>query len=92
MTPYKTLYGQKYRLPIECFEEGKSMLIRPNLVQQTMEKVKLIREQLLMAQSRQRLYSDVRQKDLKFGVNDRIFLILEFELRRMLDISEEFRK
>ena len=51
MAPYEALYGRKCRSPIGWFEVGESGLIGPDLVQQTVEKVKLIRERLLTAQN-----------------------------------------
>ncbi|XP_070017602.1 uncharacterized protein [Nicotiana sylvestris] len=39
-----------------------------------MEKVKLIRDRLRIAQSRQKFYADVRQRDLEFDVEDWVFL------------------
>ncbi|XP_060200149.1 uncharacterized protein LOC132628381 [Lycium barbarum] len=50
MAPYKALYGWKCRSPIRWFEVGKSKLIGPYLIQQAVEKVKLIQERLLVAQ------------------------------------------
>ncbi|XP_070035048.1 uncharacterized protein [Nicotiana tomentosiformis] len=60
MAPYEALYGRKCRLPIGWFEIGEAELLGPNLVQQAMEKVKLIRDRLRTAQSRQKSYADVR--------------------------------
>ncbi|WMV55008.1 hypothetical protein MTR67_048393 [Solanum verrucosum] len=74
MAPYEALYGRKCRSPIGWFEVGESGLIGPDLVQQTVEKVKLIQERLLRAQSRQKSYSDVRRRDLEFCVDDWVFL------------------
>ncbi|XP_049406200.1 uncharacterized protein LOC125869815 [Solanum stenotomum] len=70
MAPYEDLYGRKCRSPIGWFEVAESGLIGPDLVQQTVEKVKIIRERLLSAQSRQKSYSDVRRRDIEFCVND----------------------
>ncbi|XP_070013244.1 uncharacterized protein [Nicotiana sylvestris] len=39
-----------------------------------MEKVKIIKERLKTAQSRQRSYSDIRCRDLKFKEDDWVFL------------------
>nr|XP_009590869.1 uncharacterized protein LOC104087974 [Nicotiana tomentosiformis] len=39
------------------------------LIHQAIEKVKVIQEQLRMAQSRQKYYSDVRRRDLEFEVH-----------------------
>ena len=38
------------------------------------EKVKLIRQRILTAQSRQKSYADSRRKDLEFEVGDKVFL------------------
>ncbi|XP_070042619.1 uncharacterized protein [Nicotiana tomentosiformis] len=74
MAPYEALYGQKCRSPISWFEVGEAELLGPNLVQQAMEKVKLIRDRLRTAQSRQKSYADVRRRDLEFDVEDWVFL------------------
>ncbi|KAK6148321.1 hypothetical protein DH2020_019233 [Rehmannia glutinosa] len=47
-----------------------------DLVQQAMEKVKLIKERIRTAQSRQKSYADKRRKDLKFEVGNEVFLRL----------------
>nr|XP_016495444.1 PREDICTED: uncharacterized protein LOC107814523 [Nicotiana tabacum] len=49
-------------------------LLGPNLVQQAMEKVKLIRDWLRTTQSRQKSYANVRRRDLEFDVENCIFL------------------
>nr|XP_016449027.1 PREDICTED: uncharacterized protein LOC107774072 [Nicotiana tabacum] len=58
MAPYEALYGRKCRSPIGLFEVGEAGLLGPNLVQQAMEKVKLISDRLRTAQSRQKSYAD----------------------------------
>nr|XP_009774378.1 PREDICTED: uncharacterized protein LOC104224427 [Nicotiana sylvestris]XP_016498320.1 PREDICTED: uncharacterized protein LOC107817059 [Nicotiana tabacum] len=74
MAPYEALYGRKCRSPIGWFKVGEAEFLGPNLVQQTMEKVKLIRDRLHTAQSRQKSYVDVRRRDLEFDVEDWVFL------------------
>nr|XP_009764680.1 PREDICTED: uncharacterized protein LOC104216360 [Nicotiana sylvestris] len=74
MAPYEALYGQKCRSPIGWFEVGEAELLGPNLVQQVMEKVKLTRDRLRTAQSRQKSYADVQRRDLEFDVEDWVFL------------------
>ena len=70
MAPYEALYGRKCRSPIGWFEVGESQLLGPELVQEASEKVKLIRERLLAAQSRQKAYADHRRRELEFSVGD----------------------
>ncbi|WMV50027.1 hypothetical protein MTR67_043412 [Solanum verrucosum] len=50
--------------------KGEIVLIGPELVYEEIEKVRLIKGRLRMAQSRQKSYADVRRKDLEFNVND----------------------
>ena len=46
----------------------------PDLIRDTSEKVSLIRQRLLTAQSRQKSYADVRRRPLEFEVGDHVFL------------------
>ena len=48
-------------------------MLRPEIVQQTTEKVKLIREKMKASQSRQKSYHDKRRKDLEFQEGDHVF-------------------
>ena len=74
MAPYEALYGRKCRSPI-CWEEvGERKLLGPELVQMTTKKIKLIRERLKAAQSRQKSYADKRRRDLEFQIEDFVFL------------------
>jgi hypothetical protein len=45
-----------------------------NWVQQTFEKVREIRRNILAAQSRKKSYADVRRPDLEFAVGDQVLL------------------
>ena len=53
---------------------GQSSITGPDLIRDTFEKVSLIRQRLLTAQSRQKSYADVRCRPLEFEVGDHIFL------------------
>ncbi|XP_070007551.1 uncharacterized protein [Nicotiana sylvestris] len=74
MAPYETLYGRRCRSPIGWFETGETNLLGPDLVQEAMDKVQLIRQRLLSAQSRQKSYADKRRRDLVFTIRDKVFL------------------
>jgi hypothetical protein len=52
MAPYKALYGRKCRSPLYWDEAGERQLLGPELVQETKEKIALIRKRMLTAQSR----------------------------------------
>ena len=53
---------------------GESSITGPDLIRDTSEKVSLIRQRLLTAQSRQKSYADVRRRPLEFEVGDHVFL------------------
>ena len=53
---------------------GESSITSPDLIGDTSEKVNLIRQRLLTAQSRQMSYADVRRRPLEFEVGDHVFL------------------
>ena len=74
MAPYEALYGRPCRSPNCWIEAGESRLYGPDIVQETTEKIKLIRERLRTAQSRQKSYADRRRRPLEFKVGDWVFL------------------
>ncbi|XP_016456997.1 uncharacterized protein LOC107780895 [Nicotiana tabacum] len=74
MALYVALYGRRCRSPIRWFEAGETNLLGPDLVQEAMDKVQLIRQRLLIAQSRQKSYADKRRRDLVFATGDKVFL------------------
>ena len=74
MAPYEALYGRPCRSPLCWTEVGESSITGPDLIRDTFEKVSLIRQRLLTAQSRQKSYADVRRRPLEFEVGDHVFL------------------
>ena len=70
---------------------GESSITGPDLIKYTSEKVRLIRQRFLTAQSRQKSYADVRRRPLEFEVGDHVFLkvmpkrgVVRFSKRRKL--------
>ncbi|XP_071920658.1 uncharacterized protein [Coffea arabica] len=77
MAPYEALYGRKCRSPIYWDEVGEKKALDPATIpwmEEAQEKVKLIRQRIQTAQSRQKSYADNRRKDLEFEVGDHVFL------------------
>ena len=54
MAPFKALYGRKCRLPLYCNEVGERRHSGPEIIVQTVDKVKVIREHLCAAQDRKK--------------------------------------
>ena len=74
MAPFEALYGRKCRTPVCWDEVGERKLVGPELVQITLEKVKVIRDNLKKARDRQKCFADNRRRDLQFEIGDRVFL------------------
>ena len=74
MAPFEALYGRRCRTPLCWYESGESVVLGPELVRETTEKVKLIQEKMKASQSRQKSYHDKRRKDLEFQAGDHVFL------------------
>lgn len=74
MAPCKALYGQKCRLPVCLYKVGERILMGPKLIQITSDKIKVIRDKLQIAQSRQKNYANKRRRILEFLVGENVFL------------------
>nr|GEU89364.1 reverse transcriptase domain-containing protein [Tanacetum cinerariifolium] len=72
--PFKALYGRNYRSLIMWAEVGKGRLIRPELVQETTEKISQIKDGLKVARDCQKSYANKRRKPLEFNVGDYVLL------------------
>ncbi|WKA07227.1 hypothetical protein VitviT2T_025077 [Vitis vinifera] len=74
MAPYEALYGRPCRSPLCWIEMGESRLLGPEIVQETTEKIQLIKEKLKTAQDRQKSYADKRKRPLEFEEGDWVFV------------------
>ena len=74
MAPYEALYGRKCRTPLCWTELSERKVIGPDLIRETEEKVKMIREKLKVATDRQKSYTDMKRKDIRYEVGEKVFL------------------
>ncbi|GJU67819.1 putative reverse transcriptase domain-containing protein [Tanacetum coccineum] len=70
--PFEALYGRKYRSPILWTEFGESSLTGHELVQETIDKVVLVKEKPKASRDRQNSYVDYRRP---FEILERISLV-----------------
>ena len=64
MAPYEDLYGRKCRTPLCWTELNEKKVIGLDLIQETEEKVKMIRERLIVANDRQKSCADMKKKKI----------------------------
>ena len=74
MTPYEALYGRKCRTPLCWTKLSERKLIGPDLIQETEEKVKMIKERLKVVTDRQKSYVDMKRNDIRYEIGEKVFL------------------
>jgi hypothetical protein len=53
---------------------GERALFGPKIIEEAEEKIEKVRENLKVAQSRQKSYADKRRRELTFAVGNRVYL------------------
>jgi hypothetical protein len=74
MAPFEALYGRKCRTLLYWSEMGESKLFRPEIIKEAERQVQVVRENLKVAQSRQKSYADTRRRELTFEEGDYVYL------------------
>jgi hypothetical protein len=74
MSPFKALYGRKCRTPLHWDQPGERQVFGPDILLEAEENIRMVRENLKAAQSRQQSYADTRRTELNFEVGDYVYL------------------
>jgi hypothetical protein len=74
MAPFEALYGRKCRTPLFWDQTGESQVFGIDVLRNADDQVRVIRENLRVAQSRQKSYADNRRRELVFEVGDYVYL------------------
>jgi hypothetical protein len=74
MAPFEALYGRKCRTPLFWNQTGESQVFGPDILNDAEKKVRMIRDNLKIAQSRHKSYADTQRRELTFEVGDYVYL------------------
>ena len=74
MAPYEAFYDRKYRSPIHWDEARQRWYLGLDMVDQAIEAIKVIRQWMKTAQSRQKSYTDKKRRPLEFEIGSKMFL------------------
>jgi hypothetical protein len=74
MAPFAMLYGRRCQTPLFWNETGERKVFGSNILQEAEKQVRMVRENLRVAQSRQNSYADHRRRELSFKVGDFVYL------------------
>nr|GFC84270.1 putative reverse transcriptase domain-containing protein [Tanacetum cinerariifolium] len=89
--PYEVLYGRKCQSPVCWAEVGESQLTGRKLIQETTEKIVMIKQRMQATQDRQKNYADRKRKPMEFEIRDRVMFkfveepveVMEREIKRL---------
>ncbi|KAA3483549.1 DNA/RNA polymerases superfamily protein [Gossypium australe] len=71
-------YRHKCRTPLYWIELREKRIHGVDLIRETKEKVKVIRDCLKVASDRQKSYSNLKRKEIEFKVGDKVFLKVSY--------------
>jgi hypothetical protein len=74
MAPFEMLYGRRCRTPLFWNETGDQQVFGPDILEEAEKQVHIVKENLRVAQSRQKSYTDHRRRELSFEVGDFVYL------------------
>ena len=74
MSPYEALYGRPCRTPLCWTEVGERRLFGPGVIEETLEKLQVIRANMKKAHDRQKKNADQRRREVVFAVGDMVYL------------------
>jgi hypothetical protein len=74
MTLFEMLYGHRCRTQLFWSESREWKVFGPDILQEAEKQVRMVRENLRVAQSRQKSYADHRRRELSFKVGDFVYL------------------
>jgi hypothetical protein len=74
MAPFEMLYGRRCLTLLFWNETGERKVFGPDILQEAEKQVRMVRENLRVAQSRQKTYADHRRREISFEVGDFVYL------------------
>jgi hypothetical protein len=74
MALFEILYGRRCQTPLFWNETRERKIFRPDVLQEAEMQVRMVKENLRVAQSSQKSYADHRRREMSFEVRDFVCL------------------
>lgn len=74
MAPFEALYGRKCRNPLCWNDISETVVLGPEMIQETVDQVRFIQEKIKAAQDRQKSYADQKRRDENYEVGEKVLL------------------
>ncbi|GJR79729.1 putative reverse transcriptase domain-containing protein [Tanacetum coccineum] len=79
----------------KCLTFGEAQLTGPELIQETIEEIVLIKQKIQAAQNRQKSYANLKRKPMEFEVKDRVMLKVLAKVKKVayrLELPQELSR
>ncbi|WVZ76147.1 LOW QUALITY PROTEIN: hypothetical protein U9M48_024145 [Paspalum notatum var. saurae] len=73
-SPFEALYGRRCRTPLFWDQIGEKQVFGPGIIEDAEQQLRVVQENLKIAQSRQKSYADNCRRELNFKVDDFVYL------------------
>src|SRR4051812_13316112 len=74
MAPFELLYGRRCRTPLNWSGTGERQSFGPDMIMEAEEQVRIVRNQLKAAQSRQKSYYDHHHRTKSYNLDEKAYL------------------
>src|ERR1043165_7777873 len=74
MAPFELLYGRRCRTPLNWSETGVRQLFGPDMIKEAEDQVRIVRDRLKAAQSRQKSYYDRHHREESYNIDEKAYL------------------
>jgi hypothetical protein len=74
MSPFQAFYGRSCRTQLQWDQPREKQVFGSDILLEAEENIKMVRENMKIAQSRQRSCADMRRRELSFEVGDFVYL------------------
>ena len=74
MAPFEFLYGRRCRTPLNWSETGERQFFGPDMIKEAEDQVRIVRDQLKAAQSRQKSYYDCHHRQESYNLDEKAYL------------------
>src|SRR3954463_9324985 len=74
MAPFEFLYGRRCRTHLNWLETREKQLFGPDMIKEAEEQVRIVRDHLKAAQSRQKSYYDRHHREESYNMDENAYL------------------
>ena len=74
MAPFEALYGRKCRSPLCWSDVSEMVILGPEIIEETVQQVRLIQSRIKNAQDRQKRYVDAKRRKVEFEIGDKVLI------------------